>query len=192
VLFKLSCLVGLIGWIAQVGIRWPGDRTASPNRPLFVSIALACVWVVAFNATRCLERIEQHTAYLYGGVRHRAYIEISEWINANVPSSGPSLAVLEAGTFGYFTDLHIVDMAGIVTLGVTSETRYRPLAIAKVFRPDYVLLGGQYLTATPGGSLQYRRVAYFPDQGYGEFSLMRRDDPNRSELDAERPQEQSE
>jgi len=167
--FKLGCLVGLFTAVERI-VRGlvPSDR---PQCARFVgaTIATGCIAVVAIGWSRCFDRIEANRRE----VHCRTFETISAWINDNV-EDGASMQALEVGTLGYLTDVRIVDSVGLVTEGITvRRQKMDMLAIAREFRPDYLLIEDHRSVLAAGPSLSYRAVKVFAGSGY---SLMRRED----------------
>jgi hypothetical protein len=49
-------------------------------------------------------------------------------------------------------------------------------AFVRRYRPTYALMYRKAAAITPAPGLVYREVAHFPNQGYAEFTLLRRQD----------------
>jgi hypothetical protein len=169
--FKLGCLVGLFTAVEGIlrGLLPGGGPSV---RVVGGTIATAWIAFAAVGWSRGFDRIEANRRE----VHCRTFEAISAWINENV-EDGASVQALEVGTLGYLTDVRIVDSVGLVTEGITFRRhRMDMVAIAREFRPDYLLLWGDRTVLAVGPSLSYRTVKVFPDLGY---QLMRRDDASR-------------
>jgi hypothetical protein len=107
------------------------------------------------------------------GKRYLALRTAADWTKANTPADA-SIALVEAGTLGYFSDRPIVDQAGIVTRGYLPEERMNPVAFLRRFTPMYAIVYGDtdMLTVSPG--LGYERIVHFPNRGYAELSVLKR------------------
>ena len=85
--------------------------------------------------------------YLYqdkiGDSRYTPYKQVADWINENATRE-QSIASFEIGYVGYFTDLKVIDLAGLVTPGLfpwvddgAEASLYHAL---RLFSPDFVLI----------------------------------------------------
>jgi hypothetical protein len=61
-----------------------------------------------------------------------------------------------------------------VTKGIPAHERSNDHALLNRFRPPYALIYFNRAVLSPSPLLHYDRIAYFPFQGYAEFSLLRR------------------
>lgn len=50
----------------------------------------------------------------WGGQRHDVYVALADWLKARTPP-GDRVAILEVGTVGYYSQVRLVDKAGLVT-----------------------------------------------------------------------------
>ena len=167
--FQLGVLMGLFTLLRAAGERWP--RVRRPGFALVAPLLLALCFVRAEFFFDSFEGAKHHVRM---GVRHRAYQEIARWLNLNVPMSS-SLSVLEVGTLGYYTNLHMIDVAGIVTRGHEPRERMDHGSFARRFEPDYMLVEGDVEGLRVTRKLLYRRVHFFRSQGgFLPFSLLRR------------------
>jgi hypothetical protein len=164
----LAAVLGVVA-LAQRGIeRWPARRGA-----ILAVIASVSLPIGTLDALRFHRSIEGARAFSGMGVRHDAYRRISRWINLNVPVVA-TLSALEVGTIGYYTKVHLIDVAGIVTRGHLPEERMDHAAFARRFEPDYVLMVGNVEEFRASPTLVYRRAAYFPGRGFASFSILAR------------------
>lgn len=72
--------------------------------------------------------------------REQAYVEVSDWLRKNT-SKRATIAALEIGTLGYFSDRSIVDLLGLVTPAAIPNVRTGDWGktIAEL-NPDYVVV----------------------------------------------------
>jgi hypothetical protein len=116
-----------------------------------------------------------------GGIRdHRfvAYRDISAWLLEHM-DPGDSLAAAEIGYIGYFTDVRVLDLYGLVTPGVHP---WLPLGLEattslaiEAYAPDYVLIEASgALSEALGASSGYTLAATFE----GNYELYARESPS--------------
>ncbi len=85
--------------------------------------------------------------YLYqdmiGDNRYIPYKQLSDWLNENATRK-QSIASFEIGYIGYFTDMKVIDLAGLVTPGLfpwvddgAEKSLYHAI---RLYSPDYVLI----------------------------------------------------
>ena len=89
--------------------------------------------------------------------------------------SGVSLMYSEIGTIGYYTDVRMIDMGGLVTKVGKKVKKFDYGSCLENYRPDYVLIDGKVPEFTIKGA-RYQRLAYFPGKFFGSFSMMGRAD----------------
>ena len=99
------------------------------------------------------------TAY-WAGARHRSYLEVAKWINANLPA-GTVMSMDEPGTVGFYTQLYVIDLYHIVIRKEPKEA------------PPYRLEFGDSLRSEVG-LVRYERLQFFPARGFRDLSLMKR------------------
>lgn len=73
-----------------------------------------------------------------------AYRELADWLNANAPP-GASLASFEIGAIGYFTDLYVIDLSGLISPEVqplldNPDRAQRLREAITIFEPDFLLV----------------------------------------------------
>jgi hypothetical protein len=106
ILFVLELLFAL-GVIA--GVNLLAKHVRRTRLKVFLSLALVGV------ATLTLARSTVDRAVHYrGDIRGESYTRLSEWLRRNTDRSD-SVAFIEIGYLGYYTDNKIVDLAGLVT-----------------------------------------------------------------------------
>ena len=167
-----------LGVAAVVGLLSLGQEAATRLRLPREARRGAVLIVLAFALVNgALRTREQAAGYrtantdYWLGRRYETYRNIAYWVNHNVPR-GSTFAISEVGTFGYYTDLYIIDVSGIVTRGYAPNERMKHDKFLLRFKPHYALLYGNVRTMVLSPSLSYQRIAYFPDNGFNDFSLM--------------------
>ena len=117
--------------------KFPNTQGLKVNLIVVLSIMMIMVqstyWVKDFRAFRGK----------MGDDRYVIYKPVSDWLNENA-SSQYSIATFEIGYIGYFTDMKIIDLAGLVTPELyewvddgAEASLYHALSI---FAPDFVLI----------------------------------------------------
>jgi arabinofuranosyltransferase len=170
-LLRISALVGLLGLAGMAAARL---RLPVQLRLAGGSILIALVLV---NGAICIaEQVREFrikdTGY-YGGARYSTYRLMAEWANRNIPK-GSTVAMSEVGTFAYYTDLKLIDVSGIVTRGYIPSERMNHVAFVRRYRPAFAVFYGNRQDMVFGPSLRYGRVAYFPAQGFSDFTVLQR------------------
>jgi hypothetical protein len=138
-----------------------------------VAIAVfAFVLVNGVFQTQALARTlsTENTDY-WGGARYATYRRIADWANQNIPR-GSTIAVSEVGTFAYYSDMHVVDVSGVVTRGYRADERMNYSSFMLRFAPSYAIVYGNLASARLSPTLRYDRLAYFPKQGFEDFTLL--------------------
>ena len=169
--FAVAVVVGTLTVLAAAVQRLPGLKRAAP------AVAVLAMLVVGVNsASRAValpRRFREAKTSFYGGLRYDAFRRVAEWTKANLPA-GSTIQVGEFGTLAYFSDCKILDVSGIVTKGIPADERSNDQALLNRFRPPYALIYFNRAVLSPSPTLHYDRIAYFPFQGYAQFSLLRR------------------
>jgi hypothetical protein len=163
---------------ATVGLLCLGMEVAAKVRlPVAVrrGVAIAVFAFVLVNGvfqTQALARTlsTENTDYR-GGARYATYRRIADWANQNIPR-GSTIAVSEVGTFAYYSDMHVVDVSGIVTRGYRADERMNYSSFMLRFAPSYAIVYGNLASARLSSTLRYDRLAYFPKQGFEDFTLL--------------------
>ena len=161
--FRAGVLFGLVSlmdtlWITASSWRIAWRRSAR--------IITGIVWVstcvfLVLNLGEGIHRLElQRNDNFYGG-RYRDYWVITQWINSHLPT-GASLMFTEIGTIGYYTDVRMIDMGGLVTKIGKTVKKFDYTSCLENYRPDYVLIDGKVPEFASKG-VRYRQLAYFPE-----------------------------
>lgn len=159
---QLGLALGVVALAQQAVIRL-GRRRAALAKVCALGLAASGLVLAAVGLKEQLGGPAREQQERYMGARHRAYVGVSEWLERNAPK-GSTVALQEPGTIAVLTDLHIVDLGGIVTRAGK--------------QPDYVLVPGRVLTL---GSWQspwrvgYTQVSFFSTDGYMPLSLLMRE-----------------
>lgn len=96
--------------------------------------------------------------------KDRAYFKLAAWFNEN-GSAGERIAYMEVGYLGYYTDLGIVDLVGLVTPEITHRVAARDFTSGFwELEPEYLvsLEGSRFILPildNPDFAPQYERVA---------------------------------
>jgi hypothetical protein len=101
--------------------------------------------------------------------RYDTYREVSDWLNSHA-NEGESLATGEIGILGYYANMRIVDLRGLVTPAllpwlVRGRTETLSKAI-ELYAPDYLLTDEEVLIEFLQRSLDYKLV-----QSFGVYTL---------------------
>jgi hypothetical protein len=164
---------------AGVGLLSLAGAVAAHLRPRWrwTGVALAAGFAVTNGLAASRGLLHDHRgpnhAY-WSGARNATYRQIANWVNTNLPR-GETIALSEVGTFAYYTDMKVVDVSGIITRGYRPSERMNHDAFLLRFAPRYAVLYGNRRDIALSRALRYRRLAYFPKQGFEDFSLMVRE-----------------
>lgn len=161
-----------------------GVRQNENSRVQKLRWGLACIAAVIVPSILSIQASSNHLSLdtsrtaLWGGGRDETYRHISDWINRHV-EKGASIAMIEVGTIGYYTDVRIVDHEGIVTLGtrLSEKEKLGFGGIVDTFDVDYLLLRRNQTHFRSDGGVEYQRVKYFPREKFYEMSLLKRVEP---------------
>ncbi len=139
-------------------------------------------WVIA-GSLLCIHSffwINDWKIYRGSAFDHRLtpYLQVSDWLN-NHAMKEQSLATREIGYLGYFTDMKIIDLFGLVTPGIFPWVNEGPEATLfhamQIYTPDYVLIDPNVIQKDLlAGDSCYQVVQEF-EQGY---LLFQRDPEN--------------
>ncbi len=138
-----------------------------------VTLALA-IWIFAnglYQTTNLVNQLTRQDESYWGGARYHTYRRIAEWMTRNLPQ-GSSIAINEVGTLAYFTEFKIIDVGGIVTRGYSADERMSYELFLARFVPTHALVRGDQKEMRIGPGLRYRRIAYFGERGFQDFSLL--------------------
>jgi hypothetical protein len=171
-LLHAGAAIGLLSVLDAAAARW---RVRPPWRTLAVGVIL--LFVVHDGVTRSaanLVSLRGPDTATWSGARYAAYRRVTEWIENNLPPR-PTVALHEVGTVAYFSDVTVVDVSGIVTRGYAPHERGQLVSFLHRFASPYALSRGDVPEMRIGDGLRYRRLAYFPGQGYADLSLLARE-----------------
>jgi hypothetical protein len=112
-----------------------------------------------------------------GDSRAPSYLALCQWIEENTRPS-QSIAYVEVGYLGYFTDNRIIDLMGLTTPDIASHIARRDFAWGFwhhepdyfVYRQDFDWALGQ-IRADPRFEHQYDSVATLPGPGEADFII---------------------
>lgn len=163
---------------AGIGLLSLGCAVAAKLKASFLPRALAfaglAFWVFAngvYQTTNLVDQLTRQDTSYWGGARYQSYRRIADWMNRNLPQ-GASIAINEVGTLAYYTELKIIDVGGIVTRGYAANERMSYELFLARFAPSYALVKGDQKEMRISPELCYRRVAYFGERGFQDFSLL--------------------
>jgi arabinofuranosyltransferase len=149
-------------------------KARAPTWLRAVTTSALALWVFAngvYQTTNLVHQLATPDLSYWGGARTQSYRHIAEWMNRNLPR-GSTIAINEVGTLAYYTNFKIIDVGGIVTRGYAANERMSYELFLARFVPGYALVRGDQVEMRIGPGLRYRRIAYFADQGFQDFSLL--------------------
>jgi arabinofuranosyltransferase len=149
-------------------------KTRMPRLLRGVATSALAIWVCAngvYQTTNLVHQLTTPDMTYWGGARTQSYRHIAEWMNQNLPQ-GSTIAINEVGTLAYFTEFKLIDVGGIVTRGYSANERMSYELFLARFVPGYALVRGDQVEMRIRPGLRYRRIAYFREQGFQDFSLL--------------------
>jgi len=161
---QLGFVVGIL-----VSVDWLCHRTKTSGvRVVAQLLCLSAIgWLSIVNLRAQLGRVTWAQDYYWLGARHKAYLAVASWANAHLPP-GSRVSFGEPGTIGFYSRLQLIDLGRIVTKAEPAEA------------PEYALEMDDVETAniwSHGAEIKYRRVQFFPANGYRALSMLRRINP---------------
>jgi hypothetical protein len=130
--WHMAPVAGIYCILAAVSIESLTSFLKNPVR-VFVIILLFGLFLIP--------EIIIYTAFVTHDWNHRNrttfYLEVANWLRDNTPPSA-TIGAYEVGILGYFSNRTIIDMAGLVTPGVSRHTFLNDSYWAiRYYRPDY-------------------------------------------------------
>lgn len=116
-----------IGVVALEG-RWPGPANWLSRAPLPLLIVGSCLWQVPA------------VAKTFPGTVRPDYRDIGIWLANNTPAES-SVAMVEIGTVGWYSQRAVIDILGLVSAGTADFiARNEFSGWTSLYRPDYMLV----------------------------------------------------
>lgn len=170
--FFVLCVAASLG--LEAGIRFVlGGRTTGGVGT--VAVWTAAVVVIVSAGWQTAEAIKRPPA----DDRGPAYLAVARWLNENAEPEH-SVAFFEIGALGYYTDLAVVDLVGLVTPSVIPHILNRDFASGFwEARPDYMieLEGSEFtrpIVENPIFQGSYSKVEVFDGPGGRTLSVYQR------------------
>jgi hypothetical protein len=109
--------------------------------------------------------------------RYVVYREVAEWLNRHA-SDDDTLATPEIGVLGYYTDMRIIDLYGLVTPSLTpwaaQDIRDTLRNAIELYAPDYIITDKKPLIELLQQSSEYELVQRFGDDAYALYENTKR------------------
>ncbi len=122
----------------------------------------------------------------HGDSRGKSYIALAQWFQEHAEPS-ESIAYLEIGYLGYYTDNRIVDLAGLILPDIPPHIAEGDFTWGFwAYEPDYYVYLPDFdwalgdIRADPRFNQQYRAVATLPGPRTSDFTIYRRVPPGDS------------
>lgn len=172
ILFVLNLLFGLgIITIVETTIRYMKPR----NLSLAISLVIAITAIVVLAKPTLTNML----AYK-GDPRGQSYVTLSRWFREHALSS-ESIAFIEIGYLGYYTDNRIIDLAGLILPDVPSHIAKRDFSWGFwQYTPDYYIYLPDFdwalasIRDDPRFDQQYRIVVTLPGPRDTDFAIYKR------------------
>jgi len=172
ILFVLNLFFGLgIVKVVEILIRHIKPRRFSLS--ISIIFVLVFVWVLAKPTL-------DHMLTYQGDVRGESYLALCRWFREHTNSS-ESIAFIEIGYLGYYTDNRIIDLAGLVLPDIVPYIAKGDFSWGFwQYQPDYYVYLPDFdwalasIRADPRFDLQYQPVATLPGPGNTDFVIYRR------------------
>lgn len=149
---------------AKLQTRW--TRLKEVNEGLvFIFLLSALLWL------QCYSAITGWVSYKGQIVdnRHEIYREVAAWLDQR-EATGKTLATEEIGVLGYYTQMQIIDLRGLVTPALVStlqQGRVQMLGQAmELYSPDYLLTNQAVLIKAMQNFPDYKLIQNFEDNSY--------------------------
>ena len=119
-----------------------------------------------------------------GDPRAESYINLSQWLNKNTKSD-ESVAYIEIGYLGYYTNNRIIDLAGLILPDIVQYISRGDFASGFWnYRPDYYIYIPDFdwalsaIRADPRFEQEYQPVATLPGPRETNFTIYKRRNPS--------------
>ncbi len=132
------------------------------------------IFLVIASSLLCIQSffwINDWKIYRGSAFDHRLtpYLQVSDWLNDHAAKE-QSLATREIGYLGYFTDMKIIDLFGLVTPGIFPWVNEGPeatlLHTMQIYGPDFVLIDPNVLQKDVLTGDSCYQIAQEFEQGY--------------------------
>lgn len=171
ILFVLNLFFAL-GTIEIVGILM---KYLKPKVLALATSAILTGLLLVVLARPTLEEVSARE----GDIRGESYIGLSRWFRDNTKDS-QSIAYIEIGYLGYFTDNRIIDLAGLTTPDIVAHVAEKDFTWGFWhYLPDYYVHLPDFDWALSGiradarFTLRYKKVATLPGPGSASFIVYR-------------------
>lgn len=148
-------------------------------RPPRLASVLSCCAVLAILLRLALPTI-QATTIFQGDSRGESYTALSDWFNQHAVKE-ESIAFIEVGYLGYYTENRIIDLAGLTLPDVVPHIKYGDLSWGFWhYQPDYYVYLPDFdwalapIRANPEFDKLYKPVATLPGPRDAEFTIYKR------------------
>jgi hypothetical protein len=171
--FVLTILAGL-------GMGWILTKLLENRHPLarWLTLPALAVLVLALGCTASTRT--QAVRARVGDSRGPSYTALAEWFNTHADPT-ESIAYVEIGYLGYFTENRIIDLLGLTLPDVATHVARGDLVWGfRRYRPDYVVYLPEFdwllgdIVADGVFRSSYERVAELPGPGEGNLVIYKR------------------
>jgi hypothetical protein len=144
------------------------------NRGIAIGASIAFVSIMIFTMGK--PTVNSILSY-QGDPRSASYLELAEWIRNNTQAA-ESIAFIEVGYLGYYTDNPIVDLAGLVTADIVPHLAQGDSAWGFwYYKPDYYIYLPDFdwalagIRSDPRFDREYQRVAVLSGPRQTDFVI---------------------
>jgi hypothetical protein len=140
-LILIVILLASVGGMATVDhlLKWRSSERGALAWGLISTLLLFFLLLATLSMQGTWLFVSTYQTAYYSGARDQVYRQVGTWLAENSPPNA-TIALLEVGTVGYFSQRRIIDMAGLVTYelrNLTKKGTYRETI--ETLRPDYVV-----------------------------------------------------
>lgn len=152
-------------------------RASKLKKGIVIGASIALISIMIFTMGR--STVASILSY-QGDPRSASYLKLAEWIRNNTQAA-ESIAFIEVGYLGYYTDNPIVDLAGLVTVGIVPHLAQGDSAWGFWnYQPDYYIYSSNFdwaladIRSDPRFDKEYRPIAVLPGPGQIDLIIYKR------------------
>ena len=137
---------------------------------------LLCIMLVFFIGPRTnnlFSFLKDQDNSFWIGSRHKTYTTISKWINENIPKKS-KVALEEVGTIGYYTDVNVIDLCGLITKTFENGRKMSFIEILNKFQPLYIIIKKRSLKKFNYKNANYIKIKEFKKKKFIRHIVLKR------------------
>lgn len=167
-------IVAAMGAVELLGLSKKYGHIVNKAVPVFV------IFIIIFALAAQVQSVER---YHHPNPANQLYTDTGKWFYANT-DPGTSIAYLEIGQIGYYSDRRIIDLLGLVTPGASERVKKGDFVWAYLnYEPDYIIYNPLFVSWT--GVIHqeswfkesYTEVTRLKSPGYPESLIIYKKNP---------------